>query len=752
MREGRDASTGRYLKIIDSMDCCVWETDPANHLCSFVSGPTERMFGYPRAQWLREPGMWLRITHPEDRDRVVTESAAGLASGRPHRLDFRMVRADGRAIWVRSWVSVVEDGGTRRVRGFTTDVTAEKDAQERLEQACAREAAILRAVPLTVYSCTPDSSFVLSWMGPNVRELTGFTAEEFVRDATLWPSRLHPEDLERVDREMEHFLDRGTFDCEYRWRRADGEYRWFMDRATLRRDAAGKPVEMIGTWFDITERKEAEEALRASEERFRTLADQAPAGIFLTDAAGKAVYLNDTCYVLTGLTPEQAAGDGWVTALDPEDRGRIVAEWRACFSEGREFRTEYRYRHRNGDVRWVSGRAVPLRDAKGRVTGFLGTVTDITELKRGERLKNEFVSMVSHELRTPLTSIRGSLKLVAGGVTGALTPKAKGLVDIAHDSCERLVHLVNDILDIGRIESGKMAFRMEACEAEGFLEKAVQANAGYAQSFGVELRILRPVPPGRVVADPGRLIQVLTNLISNAAKFSPRGEGVEISVRRIGRNLRFAVRDRGPGVPEEFLPRLFQKFAQADASETRPRQGSGLGLSIAKALVEKMEGSLGFESGSDAGATFYFDLPEDLPAPAAPPRLPDCPCVLVCEDDLVAAAILRQHLYVAGFNSEVAPAVAEARESLRQGGYAGMTLDLSLADQDGMSFVRELRSDPRTASLPVVIVSGCVEEGGRVLEGDDLGIVAWLEKPVDPRRFREAVAAFQSHVGRGGGL
>ncbi|MCK7577438.1 MAG: PAS domain-containing sensor histidine kinase [Chromatiales bacterium] len=246
---------------------------------------------------------------------------------------------------------------------------------------------------------------------------------------------------------------------------------------------------------------------------------------------------------------------------------------------------------------------------------FTGVVRDITERKKMERLKNEFVSTVSHELRTPLTSIRGSLGLVAGGVAGPVPDKARELLDIAYKNSERLTNLINDILDIERIESGKMKFELRRHDLMPLVEQSIDANRGYANSYGVSYRLAAALPGARVLVDPDRLMQVLANLLSNAAKFSPAGGTVDVSVAMHGKRMRVAVADCGPGVPPEFRAHIFGKFSQADASDTRAKGGSGLGLSISKAIVERMSGAIGFESVAGQGSTFWFDLPVAADAP-----------------------------------------------------------------------------------------------------------------------------------------
>jgi PAS domain S-box-containing protein len=248
---------------------------------------------------------------------------------------------------------------------------------------------------------------------------------------------------------------------------------------------------------------------------------------------------------------------------------------------------------------------------------FVAVQEDVTERKRIERVKDDFVSVVSHELRTPLTSIRGSLGLLAGGAVGEMPEGARLLLDIAANNCERLVRLINDILDMEKIESGKMAFVPVPVDLAPLVEQAVLSNRAYAQGFGVEIRLAEAMP-GRVLADPDGLHQVLTNLLSNAVRHSPRDGIVEVGVGYGGGKLRVAITDHGAGIPASFRPRVFEKFAQAaDTSSTRREGGTGLGLSISHAIIERHRGRIWFDSEVGAGTTFTFEL-ADLDADSAP--------------------------------------------------------------------------------------------------------------------------------------
>ncbi|HEY0554702.1 MAG TPA: response regulator, partial [Thermoanaerobaculia bacterium] len=450
--------------------------------------------------------------------------------------------------------------------------------------------------------------------------------------------------------------------------------------------------------------------------------------------------LNPAWTKVLGWSVEELKARPFVELVHPDDRNVTGGEQQRLRLGGMVMDFENRYRTKDGSYRWLSWRASPVVE-RGLI---YGVARDIHEQKRTEQLKNDFVSVVSHELRTPLTSIRGSLGLIAGGVTGELPEKARALVEIAVKNCERLVRLINDILDVEKIESGQVGFRLAPIELRAVAEQAIEGNRAYAEGYGVTLRLAGAAAgeeiTARVWGDADRLLQVITNLISNAVKFSPRGGEVEVAVSRGAGEVRVAVTDHGRGVSPEFRQRIFQKFAQADSSSTREKGGTGLGLSISRAIVERHQGRIGFTSEPGVATVFYFDLPEWGAVDAVLAReAGERPLILVCEDDRDVARLLSLMLERDGYRADIAHDAAEVRRLVAERSYAALTLDLRLPDQDGVALIRELREREATRRLPIVVVSVRADEGKLELNGGALGVVDWLVKPIDEQRLRRAM-------------
>jgi PAS domain S-box-containing protein len=349
----------------------------------------------------------------------------------------------------------------------------------------------------------------------------------------------------------------------------------------------------------------------SADETFRLAVDACPSGMIMTDGMGRIVLANAELERLFGYRREELIGHT-IEVLLPERLRDGHLRHRDDFTRHPETRRvgagrNLLGRRSDGSEFPIEVGLFPIRNGK-RVM-VLGVVVDIGERKRMDRLKDEFVSTVSHELRTPLTSIAGSLALLAGGATGALSEPAARLIRIAQSNSQRLVRLINDILDIEKIESEQITFIFKRLSARAVAEQAIEANRGYADGFHVRVRLDAQSPAGDVYADPDRLAQVITNLLSNAIKFSPPEGEVEVAIHERSESVRVSVRDHGNGIPMDFRPRIFQKFAQADTTDARQKGGTGLGLSIVKEIVTRLGGGVGFEDARDGGTVFYVDLP-----------------------------------------------------------------------------------------------------------------------------------------------
>jgi PAS domain S-box-containing protein len=393
-------------------------------------------------------------------------------------------------------------------------------------------------------------------------------------------------------------------------RRDDGER--FPLELTVSETRVGGERMFVGAGSDLSASHAAALALRQSERRFRAIFESAAIGIGLMHVQGALVDANAALAEMLRRPLEEIRGASLPALLaldtDPEIRAllRDLAAGRRV-----QGRRELQYVAADGTTLWASFAVSVLQEDSGRPARFaIVLLEDITARHESERLKDEFVSAVSHELRTPLTSIRGSLGLLTGGMMGALPPDAASLLGVAAENAERLVRLVNDILDIERLGSGRMALEIETISGARLLEDAGDVVRATADEAGVTLELAED--DGVVVhADPDRVVQTLANLLSNAIKFSPRGSRVHAEVRRDAGLALFTVRDEGRGIPADQFEVVFERFRQLDGSDSREKGGTGLGLAIARTIVEQHGGRIWVESTEGEGATFHFTLPAD---------------------------------------------------------------------------------------------------------------------------------------------
>ena len=439
-------------------------------------------------------------------------------------------------------------------------------------------------------------------------------------------SEVYPEswDLGLFERYVRVVESGSPMTFEQRYER-DAQARWTM--ASLVKIGDGLAV----SYDDITESRRAHEAMVRTEQFFNAVFEGSPVAIQIYDPDGTSRRLNEAQRRLLGLpsldygvgvynvltdklTQEYGISDRFRQAL----RGQVVEHADQVVDLA------------HPDNQWATDRRrivfnqvfFPIHDERGAVKAVVAMAWDNTARAEAERAlrqlaqaQSDFISTVSHELRTPLTSIRGALSLLAGGVAGPLPEPSRALVDIALRNSERLLALINDLLDIQRIESGNLELNLTEVDLTPLVEQALEDNQAFGAQLGVTFRLIRGEPELRVLGDRNRLLQLMANLLSNAAKFSPPQGSVEIDVERLDGRARVSVHDHGQGIPEEFRPRIFSRFAQADSSSTRQKGGTGLGLSICKALVERMGGSITFETSSEAeaatdhGTTFHFELP-----------------------------------------------------------------------------------------------------------------------------------------------
>lgn len=499
----------------------------------------------------------------------------------------------------------------------------------------------------------------------------------------------------------------------------------------------------------LLDRQQRRRDLAISNMIYRAMVRELPDCLNIKDVDGRFIAANPaTAEMMRAATVEALIGKTDFDFYPKDVAERFRQDEMGALEAGQTLRLDQPALFPDGRQGWLYTLKAPFRDEAGKITGVITYNRDITEQKRNAELKNDFISTVSHELRTPLTSIRGSLGLIAAGVGGELPPKAANLVNIAHNNSERLVLLINDILDMEKIESGVITFKIKQMAVRPVLEQAIAASSNYMAESRIRIVLVDDAPRAEANIDPDRLHQVMANLLSNAIKFSDAGGTVTVKLQRRDRDmLRVSVIDQGAGIPEAFRSRIFGKFEQADASSTRKKGGTGLGLSIVKTIVEKLGGAVSFQTEEGKGTSFHVDLAE-AHGQAEKPVLVERRArkrdgrlrVLICEDEPDVAAVIAALLDAEGFASDVAPDIDSTKTLLRSRDYVALTLDIKLAEESGIKLFHDIRASPVNSGISVIVISAVADEARRSLNGSAVGIVDWLEKPVDPKRLHTALA------------
>ncbi len=487
----------------------------------------------------------------------------------------------------------------------------------------------------------------------------------------------------------------------------------------------------------MTERiRENKRALQLSEERLSLALKGSNDGLWDLNLAADTFYASPRTWHMLGYQPGelQLSTRLWEQVLVAEDLPRTRAQLaQTMLSRLDQFTSELRFRHKDGRTVPVLVRGYIQRDAQGQPLRISGTSMDLTEHKRIEQMKNEFVSTVSHELRTPLTSISGALGLINGGALGEVPPAMQQMLEIAYRNSQRLGHLINDLLDMEKIAAGKMSFDMHEHSLRQLLEEALASNQAFAAQLGVNC-VLREAVDVQVWVDASRLQQVLGNFLSNAIKYTP--EGGEVSLHCSvpdATHVRISVTDQGPGIAAEFRARVFEKFAQADASDSRQKGGTGLGLAITKEFIERMGGKVGFDTAEGQGTTFWCELPI-LETCASTPE-PGRGHLLVVEDEPDTGRLLYLMLHDAGYSVERVQSLHAAREKLADHRYDAITLDLHLPDGSGAQLIEEIRRNPLTRHLPIVVISAASHFDEKTRDPR----VVWLHKPISTAQLLVAL-------------
>ena len=750
-KEAEIQDTRSWLQAVinSATEAAMISTGPDGIISLFNTG-AERMLGYRAAELIgrHSPGIFhepveigrrgaqLSAEYQQDIqgfDVFVYKARQGLGETR----QWTYICKNGERKQVRLSVSAVHDGqGTiTGYLGVAIDITQLEQLHHALLLSEQRHRSMLENLPGVVYRCMNDDSWTMLFISDEVEKMTGYPAKSFIRNRDISFAKLTlKEDSEIVRQAVEiDLVHNRRFSVEYRIRHLDGSVRWIQELGRGIFDNDGSLLYIDGFIWDITVQKQVQLALRTGEQKLNSLYQFAPLAILLSRFSdGQAISANPHFFHLRNQSDSTEIPTLQVMLhLSPKQMQQRLERLNASGRYGPE---EFELAQYNGERLHVVLSEVLIATAEGEQQVW-SIIQDITERKRIEQMKNQFVSMVSHELRTPLTSISGALGLMSGGVLGEVPAMMQNMLVIAKENSNKLTQLINDLLDIDKLVAGKMQFEMTRLAVKPLLQQAILHNQPYADKY--QIKILLDAPQdGMIDIDPMRLHQILANLLSNAAKFSPPTSEIHVGLEIADQQVQISVTDQGPGIPDAFRLHIFEKFSQADSADARSKGGTGLGLAIVKELTNRMGGDISFTT-SPTGTSFTLSFALRGAAES------NKPTILVVEDDDQIAQFIRENLENAGYQVVCCADLGSARRAMTLQSFVAVSLDLHLPDGHASTLFHELRSNPQHKDIPVLIAT--VEEQADPKLFDDFKGVSWLAKPLLAEQLVQTLRKLTGH-------
>jgi PAS domain S-box-containing protein len=756
-RKEAEAATAALAAIVESSDDAIISKDLSGIITSWNKG-AERLFGYVAQEVI---GRSITILIPPDRRHEEPGILDRLKRGeRVDHFETVRVRKDGSLLDISLTISPLKDSAGRVIGAskIGRDITERKRAENELRVSEDRFRALFESVPVAVYSC--NATGVIQEFNPRAAELwgrepaAGDTDERFCGSFKLFrPDGSFMPHEQCPMAEVVAGKIPAVNDAEVLIERPDGSWVTVVVNIQPLRDQHGAVIGAINCFYDITERKRAERALHESETRFRQLADAMPQIVWAARPDGYIDYYNQRWYEYTGFA-EGYGQESWQPILHPDDVQRCVETYFECIRAGEPYQIEYRFKDRfKGGYRWFMGRALPIKNEDGRIVRWFGTCTDIDDVKQAEetlkevdRRKNEFLATLAHELRNPLAPILNAVQLLA--LKRPADPDLQWGHALIERQVKQLSRLVDDLLDVSRINQGKINLRTEPVDLAAIVRQAIEISRPLIDAHNHHLEVSLPTQMIPVQGDPIRLAQVVSNLLNNAAKYTEDGGRIDLAVEENAGDAVIRVRDTGVGIAPTMLPHIFEIFNQVQGSVSRSEGGLGIGLSLVSSLVKMHGGNVQAVSGGvDQGSEFIVRLPlmrdEFQPALAreskgkkrrTPPRR-----ILVVDDNKDAAESLAVLLRLVGHEVRMAHSGPAALDAAEEHPPEVVLLDIGLPKMDGLQVARYLRQDLGLTNVLLVAMTGYGQENIRN-RTQEAGFNAHLVKPVDLDALQELLA------------
>jgi PAS domain S-box-containing protein len=713
-------SEDQFRQLADNIHEVFFIGEPDPPRLTYLSPAYEAVWGRPRQEAYERADAWIDTIHPDDRACAINMFSRSF-QGEQTSAEYRITRPDWSARYIKARAFPVRDAGGKfcRVVGIAEDLT---DAV-RAEQQSRLQTAALESAANGIVIASREGRII--WVNPAFTRLTGYLASEVIgENPRFLRSGLH--DAVFYQKLWNTILSREVWHGEIVNRRKDGTL--YTEEMTITPvcDAQGTLSHFIAIKQDITVRKRAEQDLFFKTALLEAESETTIDGILVVGVTGQVLLANRQFARMWNI-PEEA--------ISTKDDKKLMEHALGQIKDSDAFleKVNYLYTHESeksrDEIELKDGRVFdryssPLQDSTGKLYGRIWYFRDMSERREVERTKSEIVSVVSHELRTPLTSIRGALGLLAAGLLRSQPEKGERMLQIAVANTDRLVRLINDILDLERLESGKMNLEKRTCTASGLMTQAADSVRDLAEKAGVTLSV--SLLSARLWVDPDRIIQALINLLSNAIKFSPRGQAVWLTAIRQADQILFQVKDQGRGIPQEKREKIFERFQQVDASDRREKGGTGLGLPITRSIVQQHGGRIWVESTLGQGSAFSFTLPS-LPSETA--MVDDgsrARKVLLCAAETEIFGAVQAVLSQQGYTLLASASWQEAIEMASIESPDAVLVDSSMPDMDSEQAIPALKQQSHAQELPVIGLGGAAPDEIQLAAR---GLAGWVTKP-----------------------
>jgi len=598
-----EEAAGKMAAIIQSTDDAVISKTLGGIITSWNSA-AERIFGYTATEMIGQS--IIKLLPPDRMDEEVAIIDKLKRGERVEHFETQRVRKDGGIIELSITISPIKDASGKILGAskIARDITTQRKIDQKLQESEVRLRLATEGTKLATWDLDLQSNEIIH--SPRLAEIFGHDAGKNLTHNDLRAQVNEEDRVAVVEKAFEEAMKTGVYYYETRIIKPDKTVSWVRTEGSVIFDDNKIPVRMIGTLMDITDSKLYEQNLMESEEKFRLLADSMPQFVWSGDKEGNLNYFSKAVYDYSGLTPEQVRKEGWLQIVHPDDRKENIRQWLHSISTGDTFIFEHRFKRADGEYRWQLSRALPQKDNKGRIQMWVGTSTDIDEIKRHEQQKDDFIKIASHELKTPITTVKGYVQLLLKTHGAGNDSFLSGSLLTINKQVSKLTKLITDLLDVTKIETGSLSLSKEYFSI-GEVIKEIAADIKAAHTSHAIIIHTNANPT--VYADKDRISQVLNNLFTNAIKYSPNADKVVAEVNTSGNNVIIAVQDFGIGISPKDQDKIFERFYRASGKDEKTFPGFGIGLFIVNEIISLHGGKIWVESEKDSGSIFRFSLP-----------------------------------------------------------------------------------------------------------------------------------------------